>query len=489
MSTARSSGLRRPCFQNEAIKDLDGRNSSHAPLQLTDFTKASHRRLLLPHDQETTEQDDEDNARTNSHDKKENAADSKKDEPSMNQCVALLEPHLAAFRDRCDALARKHVGETVSLRNDSETNRDENCDEVPSQLLRALLRPAPRFFDLTGSQSASGGDLEPEVELGVTYRLRLAKACWKKGLLAAAEYELLCAAVDNRKRRVEDDDSRENKRRKLSQCEELNLMERVRLALLRLPTEVVTNERATSAWRHAREMLIEFCNQSTYNSNACEDEAICQVAEWALTSWTALVISRGMDACSISSTNQNSYKTSISSIEKQFAILLSNREVSSNTLTLTRSVATRIEDLLSPDNLKLLNGIHLFSLGKLLACFHSSEAAEEHIAKCVEKCAITGGMVGVEQLSRVLAVYACSSSAFIDRGHSSGSRTDEMTMTGLERRLLARFDNFPCLESGSDENRHSRYSSSSKDQSKGKIQSFLKLILHAAAHLIRSRGK
>ena len=196
-----------------------------------------------------------------------------------------------------------------------------------------------------------------------------------------------------------------------------------------------------------------------------------------------------MDTYSISSMNQNSSQSSIPSIEKQFAILLSNREASSNTMKLTRSVATRINDLLSPDNLKLLNGVHLFSLGKLLARFPSFEAAEEHIGKSVKKCAIIGGLVGMEQLSRLLAVYACSIGAMSDRTDLNGSRNAEMAIAGLERRLLSRFDDVTCLESGSNGNNQHIHSSTSINHNRDENKSFLNLVLHAAAHLIRCSGR
>jgi hypothetical protein len=108
--------------------------------------------------------------------------------------------------------ARKTTGEGMSSSGarrgggrDGETNdlvgedkEEDNDDEVLPQLTRvacffpqryvpmrrALLRPIPRSGD------------DGLVELTVHYRLRLAKACLKRGLLADAEYEALRTSLD-----------------------------------------------------------------------------------------------------------------------------------------------------------------------------------------------------------------------------------------------------------------------------------------------------
>jgi hypothetical protein len=117
--------------------------------------------------------------------------------------------------------------------------------------------------------------------------------------LAAAEYESMCLSFDSRKRGGLDGENSDRERHK---GEEHNLMERVRLALMRFPTEFVTNERAIPAWMHVKEALVEFCKHST----------------------NALVLSRGIDLSSIS--NDNSSNSAIA--EKRFAILLSDQSAS-----------------------------------------------------------------------------------------------------------------------------------------------------------------
>ena len=101
-------------------------------------------------------------------------------------------------------------------------------------------------------------------------------------------------------------------------CNEENLMERVRLALLRLPTDAtitssVTASTAIAAWRHVKEMILECCRNWEKNdvtvsmlltsstslekgdNELISKHGILDVVDWALTSWTALLLSQGVD--------------------------------------------------------------------------------------------------------------------------------------------------------------------------------------------------
>jgi hypothetical protein len=163
MSSTRPSGFRRPCFNGSS---QDGHNSSHKPLQLTYFTKTSHRRLRLPPSHDEDEHDgDVDNS--NCFAQRMNAeAEKRKDELGMERCIPLLEPHLAAYREKCSA--QNHTTNTTNA-----TIESNNEDQVPSQLLRvaqfftwrwtpikkALLRPPP---------NNSESEQDQEVEIGMT---------------------------------------------------------------------------------------------------------------------------------------------------------------------------------------------------------------------------------------------------------------------------------------------------------------------------------
>lgn len=473
-STMRSSsGLRRSRFHNpnDDTDDPPQPPPPTTPLSLTEFTKESHKRLLHRLHQKNDAQDEV--AVIEAADTTKRRSDAEKndgnDEVTMAQCIALLEPHLTAFRERCDAAAAlrmKHRAVRQSKHNTVAVDSEDTLtaeDEVPSQLIRLARFFAWRWLPVKKALLRPPPD-EREVEVCLTYRIRLAEACWKKGLLAGAEYESLSASF-SKKRAAIDDDSGGGKRYK---SDNNNWMERVRLSLMRLPSEVVTNEKAALAWRHVHEIVIEFCKSRTKNNDASsdgndDDGSMEQIADWMLTSWNALMLSQSMDASSPST---------LPAIEHQFANLLSNAEPTTSHSLLTQAVSSRIDDLLSPNNLKRLNGIHIFSLGKLLARYHCSHLAEVHISKSVRKCATLGGMTCLEQLSRLVATYICSLRGIMIGEEKNHAIITDDRITGFEKRISSELDSAIANLGDQDQK---------KD--KARMQSFLNVVLSAAAHL------
>ena len=400
---------------------------------------------------------------------------------------------------------------------------------------RALLRPPP---SLIGSSSDTiddeGGrrnnsDALPSVEIGIQYRIRLAKACWHKGLIAAAEYESLRASLDFSKKRKStsadsdsyggDDVSKRYKSDKRldereGHNENFSLLERVKLSLMRLPTETITSERCGMAWRHVREMLLECCayweKQKDTGHNLPRDEkrseneslddaqlSPSQVANWALTAWTALLLSQGLDCTPIQTMTQHPPRdNSVASIEKHLATLLSDRSPSSSdnpTLILSKAVEHRIDDLLSPENLVLLNSIHLYSLGRLLASFHTREDSEMHIIKSILKCSFIG-MKGLEHLARLLAVYTCCTSATsiaqnVMGNKNASTRSGRSTVKELEMRLFAKLNDEEFMATTHEMSKGGSSIDSVQHDSMSlkRAKSFLEAVLCATAHLVKSR--
>ncbi len=242
------------------------------------------------------------------------------------------------------------------------------------------------------------------------------------------------------------------------------------------------------------------------------------MAEWALSSWTALLISRGVDnfAPAAAAIHHHHYyhghgrDGSVASIEKQFAHLLSNREQSTSShnnpaVVLANAVASRIDELLFPSamsatnssrnsenggNLTTLNGINIYSLGRLLASFHLREQAEGHIITSICNCAMLGGMVGLEQLSCLLAVYACcipaATTAELQRNSNVGSNTPSSggrtSVDDVEVRLRAKLDDDEFIERITLEIGGKQHLALVKQRSK----SFLDVVLCATAHLVQS---
>lgn len=457
MSTLRPSGLRRSRLTNASSQD-----GLKTKPSLAEFTKASHKQLLLAREANRRHQ----NNASNIQDAIIDAAsdENKKDDVTMAQCISLLDPHMAVFRDRCDAAAAKQK----PSKPDHTTTTDDMEDEVPPQLLRLARFFAWRWLPIKKALLRPFNSQEQEVEISLTHRLRMAKACWKKGLLATAEYESLSASFECRKRGA-DDLVVGGKRHKPH-----NLMERVRLALMHLPTEIVTNERAMLAWRHVNEMLLEFCK-----SRKSTDE-IEQVTEWTLTSWTALVLSQGMNASSTSTLSENASKNVLPAIESEFAQVLSNCDANSGTFVIAQVATVRLDELLTPNSLKSLNGHHIFSLGRLFARFQSTEIAEERIAKSILHCSAVGGMTCMEQLSRLVATYACSLSTARNERLNNKEHQSADLISELEKSLFAKLESGASAELRLDP----RHAKKAPADGNG-VQSYLKVVLNASAHLCR----
>ena len=506
--------LRRPNFSSDATTSTNNQAASisHSSRQLANYTRQCHKRISSASNTLFLEDDEEDtnSGLQNINDgAPQNTKKNVNNNTSMEQCIILLEPSLKIFQSTCmknDKAKHKKSKkkESKSQHNSKQVQQvdDENIlnnleiddDEVPPQIIRvarfftqrwlptkrALLRPPPSLLD--------DNDDAPNVEVSLQYRLRLAKACVKKGLVAAAEYEALRRSIDigivGKKRKSNNKDGDETKRYKTTEGEDCSLQERAKLSLMRLPTDAVIPERSINAWRYVREMILECCTHWEKKEDSKAEEVQdgeldaltpSQVADWTLTSWTALLVSQGMD-CS-HPTRENS----VTSIEKQMAILLTDRSTANNpTLILAKAIQNRINDLLSPDIISSLNGINLYSLGKLLASFEVAEDAETHIILSVCKCSIRG--VGLEQLARLLAVYTSCISPKASMNESANLPKDgsnnttvmniksKSTVKDLEERLQAKVNNKELLES--------------IPSTSTKANSFFNAVLCATAHLI-----
>ena len=562
-----SSSIRRPNFNNtlfvgsRANQNNNSNNSfpvgsSSSGQLLANYTRQCHKRLTsvtrdasycLGLDEATDAPEqiiNDTNSTTNNGSSSNIKNDNKINDTSMEQCIVLLEPSLKVFEASCiknDNKSKKkkskkqksHKGD----RGEENTMNDAEMkvDEVPPQIIRvarffpqrwvpmkrALLRPPPSLIESnshTIDDEGGRNDELPNVEIGIQYRIRLAKACWHKGLVAAAEYESLRASLDfsdfSKKRKSTNSDndggddvsSKRYKSDKRSDereghHENFSLLERVKLSLMRLPTETITSERCGMAWKHVREMLLECCahwekQKNTGNnlprgekrSELDDPSQASQVANWAMTAWTALLLSRGLD-CSTAPTQMTAHPcdNSVAFIEKHLATLLSDRSPSSSdnpTLVLSQAVEYRIDELLSPENLVLMNGVHVYSLGRLLASFHTREDSEMHIIKSIFKCSLMSGMKGLEQLARLLAVYTCCMYPT-----SIATTSGRSTVKELEGRLVAKLNDEEFMARVDDMSKVGSSIDSTVEHdsmSLKKAKSFLEAVLCATAHLVKS---
>eukprot|EP00984_Skeletonema_dohrnii_P026220 scaffold15548_cov84-Skeletonema_dohrnii-CCMP3373.AAC.3 len=562
-------------------------NSGNNRLSLSSYTSKCQQQLLLAvsksiddgsdNDEKTTSNDNTINTNNNGEGKGSNNTSSREgsNEPSMEQCILLLESHLSGFQKSCRQKEDKHSTdgegkkkkrkkahhatkqqEVATSVNDSNNGDgddvNEDDDEVPPQLLRlarffhyrwlpikrALLRPVEHSTDSDKNPTSNNEQhSECPVEVGLKYRLRLAKACWKHGLVAAAEYEMLIASLNKVLEpscsSINDDINGGMKCKGQSDGggDEVNLMERMRLALLRLPTDATitssvstssssSQATATAAWRHVKEMMLECCRYWEKNgvtismvlpsatSVEGEDAAllsklgVSKVVDWALTSWTALLLSQGVDCFTATSSSTLTISNSndpISKIEKEFATMLSNRSnsIGKNNdpnpfLLFAMAVSNRINEILSYDHLKQLSGIHVFSMARLLAKFHSRDNAEEHIMTSIITCSLVkgGGMDCMDPLSRLLAIYCCNIS-IVDGDAAPedslvGKTANRTACADLEGRLCSKLNDEEFVERVvSSFHKEEGQQSPQRETVVSRSKSFMDVIFSMTAHFIK----
>ena len=596
---------------------------------VADYTRICHQRLLLnndimfDHDNDDNDDDNPSSFKEKNKSKKKN--DDTRNKISMERCIAQLEPILDKFRTSCilnDKSRRKKrrqgnivnntaTGE-VEIMNANDKEDDE--DEIPPQLTRtarffphifqpikrALLRPYIISSDVSSTMIQTADDNNGNddnnnnglsVELGVYYRLRLAKACTARGLVAVAEYETLRQSIHQAKKVGEsthnaddDHDGDENtttKRQKTNSTGEDEdedddaLTERVRLSLLRLPSDAVLSTstssssfrgRTNASWRHVVDTLstwsirwkeeeevrrtIKNDDNESLSSTKLNTHKLCrssnlvnpdQVADWAMSSWTAILLLQGEMGHHRSTEpayagHQQQQHVENDSIEIRLATILSNRHchdnensIAANTTiafeALTHAVKFRIDNLLSPEIIVSLNGIHLYSLGRLLSLFHNRQDAIEHIVMSIIKCSSRamatstsdkggggggggGGLnlfVGMEQLSRLLAVYVsccCATSSTTTTTTSMLTSSSSYVASDIERDLRTKLDNDEVVRtilledqsmkegnhvvdnSKTQTGRSPPPSSATIQSIKSRAKSFLQLVLCATAHLV-----
>ena len=379
-------------------------------------------------------------------------AESRKDpRVSVEKCVTLLEPHLQHFRERCEDREssnrkRKAPGDEPGEHLDGESERE---DEVPQQLVN-LIRFFPERW-LPVKKALLRPPSETGVEVSLPWRLRLANACKRRGLVATAEAESFENMLETSRRSGEARGDGRASGRSLSPPP--TLTDRIRVSLMRLPSECARPDRAAAtAWRHTKSMLLESCRE-----DEGDEVDLTQVADWSMTCWTVLLVERGPDV--------PTQKSSSGSVETQLASLLTDRSDANPTLKLAQVVATRIDALLAPDCLVKLNGIQLMSLGRLLAFHQSQDAAGNHLITSIVKHAAQDGICGLEQLSRLLAVHASCLAANRNKNVETNDGAG-----GLERRLVEKMNSKLIPEETAERSR-----------------SFLALVLGSTAYLVKTR--
>lgn len=380
------------------------------------------------------------------------------DELGMEQCIALLAPHLSVFREQCCA---------SSTSTSTSTSASVSAtDEVPPQLLRvarffrwrwaplkrALLRPAARVSSssrgaestkATSNATASAGSGSSMVEVGsAQLRLRLSRALHARGLLSLAEVDGLAASMEwegrpprpCKKRKVQegqqheedsdDNDDDDDDNHANANDLTLTLASRLRLALSRLPSDAsgggTGSDQAKRGLRYAKSVLAEwaerFKDTSTSSARAaCSTNspvADCPspetVADWSLTAFAGIVLTNGIDYQCRNKGDEGDVEPSLASIllDRSEALGAGAPDVGGGEkqANLGLAVDEKIRSFLSPQLIDELTEIHLLSLARLLS--HAPpDIVEEYLVESIALCAQQCGGVGLKQLSRLIASY------------------------------------------------------------------------------------
>mmetsp|Transcript_12874 Transcript_12874/g.27273 ORF Transcript_12874/g.27273 Transcript_12874/m.27273 type:complete len:550 (+) Transcript_12874:45-1694(+) len=401
------------------------------------------------------------------------------DEPSMEQCVSLLAPHLAVFRQQSCADTENASGAAAGTGGGSASSSSANggSDEIPPQLLRvarffrwrweplkrALLRPpvtttaaAASSTAAAASAASSGRNADAVIEVGsARHRLRLARALHGRGLLSLAEVDGLASAI---KRQEREDNRFGNHMGNSNDHSEggsgiSDLTARLRLALSRLPSDASDNgvgtstDRAKRGLRYAKGVLAEWRERSIIPTSTRSDDKSdstgktdCpspeEVADWSLTAFTGIVLTNGIDGhCRNRQGVQ--FTTDDSDVESSFASFLLDRGTDPDSgvpagkqLNLGLAIDEKIRAFLSPDHIDDLTEIHLLSLSRLLS--HAPyRIVEDYLAESITLCSQQRGGVGMKQLPKLIASYL----SLVGTERTDGPKLEAALRAGINEKL------------------------------------------------------
>jgi len=393
------------------------------------------------------------------------------DEPSMEQCVSLLAPHLAVFRQQSCADTENASGAAAGTGGGSASSSSANggSDEIPPQLLRvarffrwrweplkrALLRPP--VTTTAAAASSSGRNTDAVIEVGsARHRLRLARALHGRGLLSLAEVDGLASAIERQEKREDNrfgDDMGNGNDHSEGGSGISDLTARLRLALSRLPSDASDNgvgtstDRAKRGLRYAKSVLAEWRERSIIPTSTRSDDKSdstgktdCpspeEVADWSLTAFTGIVLTNGIDGHSRNRQGVQ-FTTDDSDVESSFASFLLDRGTDPDSgvpagkqLNLGLAIDEKIRAFLSPDHIDDLTEIHLLSLSRLLS--HAPyRIVEDYLAESITLCSQQRGGVGMKQLPKLIASYL----SLVGTERTDGPKLEAALRAGINEKL------------------------------------------------------
>lgn len=289
--------------------------------------------------------------------------------------ISMLEPHLAAFRKLL----------TDSRQEGSITSF------IPPQLMRLV-----RFFPFKWAPIKRALLRPPgENEVGVSYRLSLARALHKKNLIATAEFEILEQVIHLNK--IDETHASNGTSRKRGR-DQMNIGHELKMAFSRLPLDLGNQ----CSLRHLRSTVNDYCALISASQRDSGDSGVSeydlptldQVSEWALLSFCGVVVSNGID--------EPSKESHAFQMESQMVVILTHENAKCKYFA--AEVKKRIQRMLEPTMIDKLSNLNLLCLARF---FSHLDASVVHLlfAFSIGACIEGGHGVGFSSLPKLLCAY------------------------------------------------------------------------------------
>jgi hypothetical protein len=329
------------------------------------------------------------------------------------QDIALLEPHLAAFRQQqqqhCSfTIAKtKTTTESTCISADDTMTSNHLSSDVPPQLLRIIRFFPMKWYPIKRALLRPPPSLD-HYEVGVNLRLSLAKVMYDKQLLSTVEYDLLEQQVVYHQNYHNKDNNKGRNETRL-QTDARGITHELKITFSRLPMIPQDHDSIHGIGTQLRTILEEYCHQYT-SSNPMNTTRTDprggenlplpdQVAEWALLSFCGLVFANGIDAPKSQSRPW--------SMESQMVGLMTN-EMSSSSFNISifvQAVKRMVESLLVPPILYELSDWNLLCLARFLS-YLDVNVTDGLLAHGISACFVGAGVGRLNlQLPKLIASY------------------------------------------------------------------------------------
>lgn len=288
---------------------------------------------------------------------------------SQDKSIKMLEPHLIGFRKILSEDGCNIDGYNVGDDGNRDKHKNNRNFDLTTKIPLSLIRVA-RFFPFKWmpiKKALIRPPLSSEVEVGINTRLSLARALYKKGILAGAEMNELEEACQ-RLQCCEKGNDRSTRKRKRDNESDMTLYDQLRITFSRMPIDLASSTTANTALRHMKIMIDDYCQLSDdmhkkeiNTRNDTHIPSIDQVIDWALVSFNAVVLSNGFE-----NLNKDSFQYQVES--KMVTVLQSSCEKNGGTTAkFGTEMSKKIRELVEPETLDQATSLNHLCLVRYLS--------------------------------------------------------------------------------------------------------------------------